>query len=52
MKDPILGGLVAVRLEEPDDLDIRNLEGNPLEGDENFGLSWTNGVEGVVFEVT
>ena len=31
VKDPILGGLVAVRLEEPGDLDIRNLEGDPLE---------------------
>ena len=52
VKDPILGGLLAVGLEEPGDLDIRHLEGDALEGDEDFGLSWSKGVEGEVVEVT
>ena len=52
VKNSILGRLVAVSLEEPDDLDIRNLKGNPLEGDEDLGLSWSKGVEGEVVEVT
>ena len=36
VKNSILGRLVAVSLEEPGDLNIRNLVGDTLEGDEDF----------------
>ena len=52
IENPVLGRLVAVRLEEPGDLNIGNFEGHSFEGDENFCLSWSKGVEGVVVEIT
>ena len=36
MENSVFGRFVAVSLEEPDDLNIGNLEGDSLEGDENF----------------
>ena len=52
VKNSFCGRLVAVGLEEPDDLNIGHLEGHSFEGDEDFCLSWTKSVEGVVVEVT
>ena len=39
--DSLRGRLIAVRLEEPDDLDVGDLEGHTLEGHEHLGFSWT-----------
>ena len=52
MENSFFGRFVAVSLEEPDDLNIGNLKGHSFEGDEDFCLSWTKSVEGVVVEIT
>ena len=39
--DSLRGRLIAVRLEKPDNLDVGDLKGHPLEGHEHLGFSWT-----------